>query len=253
MIEKHEPAQCADFGYQRVTVDEKTERVRAVFSSVASKYDLMNALMSLGMHHFWKRQAVHIANVRPDSQILDLACGTGDMAILMTNKLRDRGHITLCDINADMLAQSRDRCTDNGVISGVNFVQGNAESLPFTENSFDLITIAFGLRNVTDKNRALISMYEKLKFGGQLLILEFSRVVLPILSQLYDRYSFGVIPWLGKTIVGDESSYRYLVESIRMHPDQSALSAMLESAGYDGVDYINLSAGIVAIHRGYKL
>ena len=253
MIEKYEPDQRTDFGYQRVSADEKTNRVKKVFSSVASKYDLMNALMSLGMHHFWKRQAVHMANLRPDSQILDLACGTGDVAILMTNKLMARGNITLCDINADMLAQSKDRCVDNGVITGVNFVQGNAENLPFTDNSFDLITIAFGLRNVTDKNRALISMYEKLKFGGQLLILEFSRMVPPILSRLYDRYSFGVIPWLGKTIVGDESSYRYLVESIRMHPDQSALSAMLESVGYDRVDYINLSAGIVAIHRGYKL
>ena len=233
--------------------NEKTKRVKKIFSSVALQYDLMNDLMSMGIHRLWKRYAVHLAKIKSDSQILDLAAGTGDMAILMRNRLSDRGTITLCDINEDMLSQGRERLINRGIVTRVNFIQANAENLPFPENSFDLITIAFGLRNVADKTRALISIYEKLSFGGQLLILEFSRVALPIFSRLYDEYSYKVIPWLGKKIADDEDSYRYLVESIRSHPDQSSLADMMRSAGFDMVDYINLSAGVVAIHRGYKL
>jgi len=242
-----------DFGYEQVSPGEKTLRVSEVFSSVASSYDLMNDVMSLGLHHLWKQQAIHLAHIRADSQILDLAGGTGDLAMLMKKRISAAGHITLCDINPDMLQQGRDRFIDRGIINGIDFVQGNAENLPFTANHFDLITIGFGLRNISDKQQALNSMYEKIKYGGELIILEFSRVVLPLLARLYDEYSFRVIPWLGKKIARDEASYRYLVESIRMHPDQATLTGMLEAAGFDMVDYINLSGGVVAIHRGHKL
>ena len=245
--------QHTDFGFQKVTAGEKTRRVDQVFSSVASEYDLMNDLMSVGVHRLWKRHAVHLCEIKKHYQVLDLAGGTGDIARLIKKQLGAEGNITLCDINADMLQHGRDRFIDRGIINGIDYVQANAEALPFTDNSFDCITIAFGLRNVTDKQKALCSMYSKLKYGSQLVILEFSKIVIPVLARLYDQYSFKLIPRLGQLVAKDADSYQYLVESIRMHPDQESLKAMMESAGFEQVRYHNLSGGIVAIHRGYKL
>ena len=242
-----------DFGYEQVAPDEKTRRVGSVFTSVASEYDLMNDVMSLGVHRLWKRQAVHLCAIRKNYNVLDLAGGTGDIARLIQQQLGPDGHITLCDINASMLQQGRDRFVDKGIIKGVDYVQANAEALPFADNSFDCMTIAFGLRNVTNKDMALRSMYSKLKYGSQLVILEFSKIVIPVLDKLYDHYSFKLIPKFGKLIANDEASYRYLVESIRMHPDQKPLANMMKHAGFENVQYYNLSGGIVAIHRGYKL
>ncbi len=245
--------QKTDFGFERVSETEKTRRVRAVFSSVASEYDLMNDLMSFGVHRLWKRHAVHLCAIKPRYQILDLAGGTGDIARLMHRQLNDEGNITLCDINAEMLKHGRNRFIDEGVVDGIDYVQGNAEVLPFSDNSFDCITIAFGLRNVTDKAKALRSMYNKLKYGSQVMILEFSTIVVPLLQKIYDKYSFELIPRIGNWVAKDEASYRYLVESIRMHPDQDSLASMMQKAGFGKVNYLNLSGGIVAIHRGYKL
>jgi len=245
--------QKTDFGFERVSETEKTRRVRAVFSSVASEYDLMNDLMSFGVHRLWKRDAVHLCAIKPRYQILDLAGGTGDIARLMHRQLNDEGNITLCDINAEMLKHGRNRFIDEGVVDGIDYVQGNAEVLPFSDNSFDCITIAFGLRNVTDKAKALRSMYNKLKYGSQVMILEFSTIVVPLLQKIYDKYSFELIPRIGNWVAKDEASYRYLVESIRMHPDQDSLASMMQKAGFGKVNYLNLSGGIVAIHRGYKL
>lgn len=245
--------QKTDFGFERVSETEKTRRVRAVFSSVASEYDLMNDLMSFGVHRLWKRHAVHLCAIKPRYQILDLAGGTGDIARLMHRQLNDEGNITLCDINAKMLKHGRNRFIDEGVVDGVDYVQGNAEVLPFADNSFDCITIAFGLRNVTDKAKALRSMYDKLKYGSQVMILEFSTIVVPLLQKIYDKYSFELIPRIGDWVAKDEASYRYLVESIRMHPDQDLLASMMQKAGFEKVNYLNLSGGIVSIHRGYKL
>jgi len=241
-----------DFGFEKVTPAEKTRRVARVFSSVSDRYDLMNDVMSLGVHRLWKRYAVHLSGIRPDSAVLDVAGGTGDMAALYQPLLDGRGRLVVSDINGNMLGCGRDRLLDAG-LCGVEFVQANAENLPFRRHSFDLVSIAFGLRNVTDKERALASMYDLLRYGGRVVILEFSKVVLPLLGRLYDAYSFRLIPLLGRLITGDEDSYRYLVESIRMHPDQATLSGMLEGAGFSRVTCNNLSGGIVAIHRGYKL
>lgn len=242
-----------DFGYEQVAPDEKTRRVGSVFTSVASEYDLMNDIMSFGVHRLWKRQAVHLCAIRKNYHVLDLAGGTGDIARLIQQQLGPDGHITLCDINASMLKHGRDRFVDKGIIKGVDYVQANAEALPFADNSFDCITIAFGLRNVTDKNAALRSMFSKLKYGSQLVILEFSKIVIPVLDKFYDHYSFNLIPRFGKLVANDEASYQYLVESIRMHPDQKTLADMMKHAGFENVQYNNLSGGIVAIHRGYKL
>ncbi len=242
-----------DFGFEKVSVHEKTKRVGQVFSSVASEYDLMNDLMSIGIHRLWKRYAAHLCEIKQHYHVLDLAGGTGDIARLIKKQLGTEGHITLCDINADMLQHGRDRFIDRGITKGIEYVQANAEALPFADNSFDCITIAFGLRNVTDKQKALCSMYSKLKYGSQLVILEFSKIVIPMLGKLYDEYSFKLIPRIGQLVANDAESYQYLVESIRMHPDQENLKAMMESAGFEQVRYHNLSSGIVAIHRGYKL
>ena len=242
-----------DFGFEQVAPREKTRRVGDVFSSVASDYDLMNDIMSLGVHRLWKRQAVHLCAIRKHFHVLDLAGGTGDMADLIRKHLGPEGKITLCDINASMLQQGRDRFIDKGIIKGIDYVQANAEDLPFDDNSFDCVTMAFGLRNVTDKSKALRSIYSKLKYGSQLVVLEFSKVVVPVLDQIYDQYSFKLIPWFGKAVAKDEASYQYLVESIRMHPDQDTLAAMMRDAGFAEVKYHNLSGGIVAIHRAYKL
>ncbi len=241
------------FGYEQVATEEKARRVADVFSSVASEYDLMNDIMSFGVHRLWKRQAVHLCAIRKNFHVLDLAGGTGDIAKLIHNQLSDDGHVTLCDINAEMLKEGRNRFIDKGIIKGIDYVQGNAEALPFYDNSFDCMTIAFGLRNVTDKNAALRSMYSKLKYGSQLVILEFSKIVIPVLDKIYDEYSFKLIPMFGKAVANDEASYQYLVESIRMHPDQKTLSSMMEDAGFEKVQHHNLSGGIVAIHRGYKI
>lgn len=243
----------ADFGFERVSPAEKTERVGRVFTSVAGRYDLMNDLMSLGLHRVWKRFAVACAGVRRGARVLDLAAGTADCARLYHAGIRPGGVVVVCDVNAAMLERGRNRLLDDGVLDGLAFVKGNAEALPFRDGSFDCINIAFGLRNVTDKGKALRSMLRKLKYGGVLIVLEFSRMVLPALQRIYDAYSFHVIPLLGEIIAGDRDSYRYLVESIRMHPDQDALKLQMEAAGFARVEYFNLAGGVVAIHRGYKL
>ena len=242
-----------DFGFEQISPEDKTRRVGEVFSSVSPRYDLMNDLMSLGIHRLWKRYAVHLSGTRPGQHVLDVAGGTGDMARLFYDRVGADGMVLVSDINNRMLALGRNKLYDHGIAGGIEFVQANAESLPFRNNYFDCVCIAFGLRNVTDKQAALHSMYEKLKFGGCLIILEFSRIVLPYLRQLYDNYSFRFIPWLGKIILDDEASYRYLVESIRMHPDQDTLKQMIEDAGFPLVSYYNLTGGIVAVHRAYKI
>jgi len=241
-----------DFGYQRVPLQEKAKKVAGVFTSVANKYDLMNDLMSLGIHRCWKQFAVSFCQIRSSQRILDLAGGTGDLTARMSPMVGDEGQIILADINNAMLEAGRDRLIDRGIISNVEFIQANAESLPFDDNYFDRIIIGFGLRNVTDKDKALNSMYRVLKPGGIAIILEFSQPNLPLLKSIYDTYSFNILPWLGKRIANDEESYRYLAESIRMHPDQEKLKGMMENAGFEDCDYRNLSGGIVALHRGYK-
>ena len=240
------------FGYEQVPVADKVHRVDRVFSSVAADYDVMNDIMSMGIHRLWKRHAVHLCAIRPDYQVLDIAGGTGDIATLVSAKLGNEGNVVLCDINAEMLHHGRDRLIDKGMLKGIHYVQGNAEQLPFLQNSFDCITVAFGLRNVTDKGKALCSMYDKLKYGSQLLILEFSTIILPFLDRLYEQYSFKLIPLFGKFVANDKASYQYLVESVRMHPDQETFSNMMREAGFTDIQYHNLSGGIVAIHRGYK-
>jgi demethylmenaquinone methyltransferase/2-methoxy-6-polyprenyl-1,4-benzoquinol methylase len=242
-----------DFGYQQVPLEEKAKKVAGVFSSVAQRYDVMNDVMSFGIHRLWKRFTAEIAHVRPGQRILDIAGGTGDIAALLAGKLADKGEIVLADINADMLMVGRDRLIDRGMAGHLRFVQANAEHLPFPDNHFDLVTIAFGLRNVTRKELALAEMFRVLKPGCRALILEFSKPVLPGLAPIYDNYSFKFLPMMGKLIANDEDSYRYLAESIRMHPDQETLKQMMQDAGFERCDYINMSGGIVALHRGYKL
>ena len=242
-----------DFGFEKVTPGDKTRRVGQVFSSVASRYDLMNDLMSFGIHRLWKRFAVHLSGVRKGQSVLDVAGGTGDMAVLFHQRVGKEGMVLVTDINNDMLKNGRNKLYDKGIVRGVDYVQANAEQLPFQSNSFDCVNIAFGLRNVTDKQKALQSMYDKTGYGGCLIILEFSTVVLPHLKRLYDEYSLKLIPWLGKMVANDEASYRYLAESIRMHPDQETLKHMIEAAGFARVEYHSLTGGIVAVHRAYKI
>lgn len=241
-----------DFGFQRVPRDDKARRVRGVFDSVAGNYDRMNDLMSAGAHRLWKRFTLALANLRPGQQALDVAGGTGDLALGLARQVGAGGLVVLTDINAAMLARGRDRLLDAGVLENVRYVQANAEHLPFPDHSFDCITIGFGLRNVTDKAAALTAMRRVLRPGGQLLVLEFSHPSAPGLKPLYDAYSFRVLPLLGKWVAGDEASYRYLAESIRMHPNQETLLQMMQQAGLEGCRYHNLSGGIVAVHRGYK-
>lgn len=241
-----------DFGYQQVPVEEKAQKVAQVFSSVASKYDIMNDVMSFGIHRLWKRFAVDLANPRPGERILDLAGGTGDLTALMSEKIGETGSIVLSDINPDMLEQGRIKLIDQGIIDHIEFAEANAEDLPFPDRSFNLVTIAFGLRNVTNKEAALNEIYRVLKPGGRVLILEFSKPILPGLRPLYDLYSFTALPLMGKLVANDSESYRYLAESIRMHPDQKTLQRLMEEAGFEHVQYYNLTGGIVAIHRGYK-
>ena len=240
------------FGFQEVPVEEKAKRVGAVFDSVADKYDLMNDVMSFGIHRLWKRFTIEMSGVRRGQKVLDLAGGTGDLTARFSRLVGEEGQVVLSDINASMLEAGRERLTDRGIAGNVEYVQANAECLPFPDNHFDCISIAFGLRNVTDKDAALASMYRVLKPGGRLLVLEFSKPVVPGFRPVYDLYSFKVLPVMGKLIANDADSYRYLAESIRMHPDQETLKAMMEAAGFDKVEYFNLTGGVVALHRGYK-
>jgi len=241
------------FGYRDVPEGEKARLVGEVFTSVARKYDLMNDLMSFGAHRIWKRYFVATSGVREGDAVLDLAGGTGDIAALLLPRMGEKGRIVVGDINQDMLRVGRDRLIDRGMARGLDYARLDAEALPFPDKSFDCVTMAFGLRNVTHKDRALAEIHRVLKIGGRALVLEFSSVRAEFLKPLYDFHSFQVLPRLGRLIAGDESSYRYLAESIRKHPDQATLKAMMETAGLARVDVRNLAAGIVAIHRGYRV
>ncbi len=241
------------FGFRDVDAREKQKLVAEVFTSVAGKYDLMNDLMSLGIHRAWKRYFVGTAQVKRGDRVLDLAGGTGDIAALLKPRVGSEGSIVLGDINNGMLSVGRDRMIDRGLVEGFEYVQCNAEALPFPDNSFNLVTIAFGLRNVTDKNAALREMQRVLKPGGQARVLEFSEVKLDWFKPIYDFHSFKVLPKLGKLFANDSDSYQYLAESIRKHPPQEQLKAMMGEAGFARATYKNLSAGIVAIHTGYKV
>jgi demethylmenaquinone methyltransferase/2-methoxy-6-polyprenyl-1,4-benzoquinol methylase len=241
-----------DFGYREVPVEQKARRVRAVFDSVADKYDLMNDLMSAGVHRLWKRYTLGQTGLRPGQVALDVAGGTGDIAAGMARQVGERGLVVLSDINEAMLGVGRNRLLDRGLMHNVRYSLANAECLPFADESFDCVTIAFGLRNVTDKPAALASMRRVLRPGGRLLVLEFSKPVVPGLKPVYDVYSFSVLPWLGKRVAGDSDSYQYLAESIRKFPDQETLKGMMQGAGLEDVSYHNLSGGIVALHKGFR-
>jgi demethylmenaquinone methyltransferase/2-methoxy-6-polyprenyl-1,4-benzoquinol methylase len=247
------PDRPVDFGFEKVPWAQKAERVRAVFSSVAGKYDLMNDLMSFGVHRLWKHFTLSLTGLKAGQRALDVAGGTGDLAIGLARQVGKTGQVVLSDINSAMLAAGRDRLLDLGFAGNVECVLADAERLPCADDSFDCVTIGFGLRNVTDKAAALSSMHRVLKPGGQLLVLEFSKPVAPGLKPLYDAYSFRVLPRLGEWVAKDAASYRYLAESIRMHPDQETLLAMLDEAGFGQTRYHNLTGGIVAVHRGYKI
>jgi len=240
------------FGFQEVPTDEKAKLVADVFHSVAAKYDLMNDLMSFGLHRIWKRFAINQAALHAGQRVLDVASGTGDLAKACAKKIGPTGKVIMTDINEAMLQVGRDRMTDAGLLQNIEYVIADAECLPFAENDFDCVTIAFGLRNVTDKAAALRSMYRVLKPGGKLLILEFSKPTAPIISKFYDLYSFNIIPKIGELVTNDKDSYQYLVESIRMHPDQETLKSMLITAGFEDTEYFNLCGGVVALHKGYK-
>ncbi len=240
------------FGYKTVAEEEKQALVANVFHSVASKYDIMNDFMSFGIHRLWKRITIDMSGVRPGNQVLDLAGGTGDLTRKFSKIVGSTGKVVLADINSSMLNVGRDRLTDQGYVNNIEYVQANAECLPFADNSFDVITIAFGLRNVTDKDAALRSMTRCLKPGGRLLVLEFSKPTNPLMSKAYDLYSFAALPMMGKIVANDAESYKYLAESIRMHPDQETLKGMMEDAGLVRVTYNNLTQGVVALHRGIK-
>ncbi|HVT32296.1 MAG TPA: bifunctional demethylmenaquinone methyltransferase/2-methoxy-6-polyprenyl-1,4-benzoquinol methylase UbiE [Rhodanobacteraceae bacterium] len=241
------------FGYREVPETEKAKLVGRVFTSVAKKYDVMNDLMSFGAHRLWKRHFVATSGVREGDRVLDLAGGTGDIAALLLPRVGTKGSVVVGDINAEMLRVGRDRLLDRGRVRGLDYAELDAESLPFPDRAFDCVTMAFGLRNVTRKERALAEIHRVLKIGGRVLILEFSRVRIDALKPLYDFHSFEVLPRIGRLVANDEESYRYLAESIRKHPDQETLKAMMETAGFARVDVRNLAAGIVAIHRGYRV
>jgi len=240
------------FGFEEISVSEKTGRVADVFHSVASRYDLMNDLMSLGVHRLWKRYAIQLGQFHRGHRVLDLAGGTGDLSALISPQVGEEGTVTLADINSSMLTAGRDRLLNEGIGNNISFAQVNAEALSFQSNTFDRVIIGFGLRNVTHQDRALASIFRVLKPGGQLLILEFSRPLSAGVKALYDIYSFKILPTLGKWFAQDEASYQYLVESIRMHPDQKTLKSKMEMMGFERCDVFNLMGGIVAIHRGYK-
>jgi len=249
---KQDSDNTTHFGYQDVSADDKANLVRGVFDSVASRYDIMNDLMSAGLHRLWKRHTIAQAAARPGDVVLDLAGGTGDLAREFSKKVGPTGHVVLADINAAMLKQGRSRLVDAGVSGNLSIAQVGAQDLPFEDGTFDCITIAFGLRNVTDKEAALRSMFRVLKTGGKAMILEFSEPS-KVIKPAYDLYSFKVLPAIGKLVTGDPDSYQYLAESIRMHPDQETLKAMMEEAGFERCRYNNLAAGIVALHIGYRI
>lgn len=251
MTQPNKPDQT-HFGFETVSVGDKQQRVAGVFTSVAHKYDLMNDLMSMGIHRLWKRFAIDLAGVRPGEKVLDVAGGTGDLTREFAKLAGPKGLVVLSDINAAMLGEGRTRLLDHGIVN-VPVAQFNAEKLPFPEGTFDLITIGFGLRNVTDKDAALRSMTRCLKPGGRLLVLEFSKPLNAGLGKFYDQYSFKLLPLMGKLVANDADSYRYLAESIRMHPDQNTLKGMMENAGLARVQVYNLTGGIVAVHRGFRL
>jgi demethylmenaquinone methyltransferase/2-methoxy-6-polyprenyl-1,4-benzoquinol methylase len=253
MSESTDDPGTTHFGFREVPTAQKQKLVGEVFSSVAASYDLMNDLMSLGIHRLWKRYFVATAQVSKGDRVLDLAGGTGDIAALLKDRVGEAGELILGDINGEMLRVGRDRMLDRGNVRGFEYVQCNAQALPFPDRSFDLVTIAFGLRNVTDKDAALREMHRVLKIGGQARVLEFSEVKADWFKPLYDFHSFQVLPRLGKLFAHDAGSYQYLAESIRKHPPQDALKAMMQAAGFERVGYRNLSAGIVAIHTGYKV
>jgi len=251
--EPRDDDRLADFGYERVPWDEKKARVRGVFDSVASRYDLMNDAMSGGLHRLWKRFTLAKTGLRPGQRALDVAAGSGDLAAGLARRVGPAGRVVVTDINAAMLEEGRTRLLNKGFAGNVEYVLADAESLPFAANSFDCVTIGFGLRNVTDKERALASLYSVLKPGGRLLILEFSHAELGPLAPLYELYSFQVLPRLGSWLAGDSDSYRYLAESIRRHPDQETLKGMMERAGFERCEYFNLTMGVVALHIGFRL
>ncbi len=240
------------FGYKTVNVEEKAGKVAEVFHSVAGKYDLMNDLMSAGVHRLWKRMTIEMSGVRRGNSVLDIAGGTGDLTAKFSRIVGPEGTVVLADINSSMLQVGRDRVMARGVVNNVIFSQADAQYLPFPDNTFDVITIAFGLRNVTDKDMALRSMLRVLKPGGRLLVLEFSKPANPVLSKVYDTYSFSILPKLGKLFASDADSYQYLAESIRMHPDQETLQGMMDNAGFANTDFHNMTGGVVALHRGVK-
>jgi len=249
---KQDTDNTTHFGYQSVAADEKADLVKDVFDSVASRYDIMNDLMSGGLHRVWKRHTVNQAAVRPGDVILDLAGGTGDLARAFAKKVGPDGHVILADINAAMLRQGRTRLVDAGVAGNLSIAQVDAQDLPFADSTFNCITMAFGLRNVTDKDAALRSMFKTLRPGGKAMILEFSEPA-KALKPAYDLYSFKVLPLLGKLVARDSDSYQYLAESIRVHPDQETLKSMMEEAGFERCRYQNLAGGIVALHIGYRI
>lgn len=240
------------FGFKQVANDEKVGMVANVFHSVAAKYDVMNDVMSFGIHRLWKRYTIDCSGVRAGHNVLDLAGGTGDLTAIFSRMVGDNGKVVLADINLSMIKVGRDKLRDKGRIKNIEYVQANAEELPFPDNHFDTVTMAFGLRNVTNKDKALASIFRVLKPGGRLLVLEFSKPVLPLLDKVYDAYSFHILPVMGQLVANDKESYQYLAESIRMHPNQETLKAMFQSAGFEQCSYNNLTGGIVALHKGYK-
>lgn len=250
--DRRDPAATTHFGFREVPEAAKRDLVRGVFRSVATRYDLMNDLMSFGVHRAWKQFTLGQSGVRPGQRVLDVAGGTGDLAAGFARRAGPAGQVVLSDINDAMLDVARARFADAGIAGNVEFVRADAERLPFPDNYFDCVSIAFGLRNVTRMEQALASMYRVLKPAGRLLILEFSHPTSAVLKPVYDAYSFKVLPWLGRVVARDEASYRYLVESIRRHPDQETLKTMMRGAGCERVDYYNLSGGIAALHKGYK-
>lgn len=247
-----EPLTTTHFGFKTVAATEKESLVAGVFHSVAAKYDLMNDLMSFGIHRLWKRFTIDCSGVRKGQRVLDLAGGTGDLTAKFSRIVGDSGQVVLADINDSMLKVGRDKLRNLGVANNVSYVQANAEALPFPDNHFDIITIGFGLRNVTHKEQALASMFRVLKPGGRLLVLEFSKPINEVIAKFYDLYSFRLLPKMGEIVANDSESYQYLAESIRMHPDQQTLADMMETAGFEQVEFYNLTQGVVALHRGYK-
>jgi len=240
------------FGFQTVEKNEKESKVASVFHSVAQQYDIMNDLMSFGIHRLWKRFTIDASGVRPGNKVLDLAGGTGDLTAKFSQLVGREGKVILADINSSMLNVGRDKLRDRGLVQNIEYVQANAQYLPFEDNTFDVITIAFGLRNVTDKDMALRSMYRVLKPGGRLLVLEFSKPEHELVNKAYDFYSFNILPKMGELVAKDGDSYQYLAESIRMHPDQETLKTMMDAAGFEQTSFKNLTGGVVALHKGYK-